>query len=317
MPTEPETLALERPQEQDKFLALIEKVIVNKDVDAEKLKVLVELQIQLEDRQSEQRFNAAMIAARNDVQGIGWDRVNPHTKSNYASYPAIDRKLRPIMETHGFAVTFGAQPSEQPNMMIMYADVMHEAGHTKRYPLPMPIDNKGPQGNSGVMTGPQAVGNGTSYGMRYLVKMIFNIPMLVDKDDNDGNQVKPPISESQAKILRDLFDRLSEPTRAKVLEYLSNTYKQDIKSVEDIPSARYKHAETTLARALNSEGKAKPDQEASINDIQITTLQEVIEGIGKTCKSDFLAHFKIKRIGDLPAGKYPDSLKWLEQQRRK
>lgn len=136
-------------------------------------------------------------------------------------------------------------------------------------------------------------------------------------DDTAPVSTEPRISEPQAKILRDLYDRLSEATRAKVLEYMTNTYKQEIKAVDDVPASRYKHAETTLARALNSEGNQKSDQNAVIGDVQVTTLQGVIEGIGKTCKADFLAHFKIKKIGDLPAGKYPDALKWLETQRRK
>jgi len=136
-------------------------------------------------------------------------------------------------------------------------------------------------------------------------------------DETEAATTEPPIAENQAKILRDLYDRLSEPTRLKVLEYLSKAYKQEIKAVEDIPSSRYKHAETTLARALNGEGKEKSNQPAHINDVQVTTLQEVIEGIGKSCKSEFLAAFRIKKIGDLPVDKYPDALKWLEQQRRK
>lgn len=315
MSTTKETLAIDRPQEQDKFLALIEKVIVNKDVDADKLKVLVELQIQLEDRQAEQRFNAAMIDARNDVQGIGWDRVNPHTKSNYASYPAIDKKLRPIMEAHGFAVTFGAQPSDQPNMMIMYADVLHAAGHTKRYPLPMPIDNKGPQGNSGVMTGPQAVGNGTSYGMRYLVKMIFNIPMLVDKDDNDGNAISTTITEAQVKELRKLFDKLSEPRQKKALEH----FKLDIPESEplhtalvNLPARGYNNALKALAAAMRSESA-----NSTVSADQEATLVAVIEGIGGTCKADFLKANKIKTVAELPASQYQASLAALQQQRRK
>ena len=136
-------------------------------------------------------------------------------------------------------------------------------------------------------------------------------------DDTAPASTEPRISEPQAKILNDIYGRLSEPTRLKVLEYMTNTYKQEIKAVEDIPAGRYKHAETTLARALNSEGSEKSSQNATISDVQVTTLQEVIEGIGKTCKQDFLAHFKIKKIGDLLANKYPDALKWLEQQRRK
>lgn len=317
--TKEETLALERPQ-PDEFLALIEKVALNPEIDAEKLKVIVGLKLQLEDRAAEKAFDAAMQEAQKEVEALEWDKINKESSKNrWVSFPKIDAMLKPIREKYGFSESFGVEPElPSPNLMMMYSDVTYkgpEGTHRRRFHLPMSISGEGPKGG-GVMSAPQAVGNGTSYGMRYLEKLIWKIPMLVDKDDNDGNPIRSTVSEPQAKILRDLDNRLSEATHEKVMTYLSNTYKQDIKAVEDIPSARYKHAETTLARALNSEGKAKPDQEASINDIQITTLQEVIEGIGKNCKSDFLAHFKIKRIGELPVGKYPDALKWLEGRRR-
>jgi hypothetical protein len=136
-------------------------------------------------------------------------------------------------------------------------------------------------------------------------------------DDTAAASTAPTVSEPQAKILRDLFNRLSETKQKEVLDYWTTTYKQEIKAVEDVSASRYKHAETTLARALNSEGKKEESQNAYINDVQVTTLQEVIEGIGKNCKADFLTAFKIKKIGELPSAKYPDALKWLEQQRRK
>jgi hypothetical protein len=318
--TSSETLALERPQ-QDEFLALIEKVIGNPGVDAEKLKVLVDLKIQLEDRDAEKAFDEAMLEAQKEVEALRWDKINRDSNnSRWVSFPTIDAMLKPIREKHGFSENFGVEPEmPAPNIMMMYSDVTHKGPkgtHRRRYHLPMSISGQGPKGG-GVMTEAQAVGNGTSYGMRYLEKLIWKIPMLVDKDDNDGNAVNPTVSDPQKIVLRDIFGRLSEATQLQVLDFLSTAYKQKIKSVEDIPLVRYKHAETTLARALNGEGKEKSTQPAYINDVQVTTLQEVIEGIGKNCKADFLAAFKIKKIGDLPVDKYPDALKWLEQQRRK
>lgn len=321
MSTDQQTEALERPQEQDKFLALIEKVVLNPDVDAEKLKIIVGLKLQLEDRAAEKAFDAAMQEAQKQVLTLRWDKVNKESNnSRWVSFPKIDEMLKPIREKYGFSESFGVEPElPAPNLMMMYSDVTYkgpEGTHRRRFHLPMSISGEGPKGG-GVMTAAQAVGNGSSLGMRYLEKLIWKIPMLVDKDDNDGNPIRSTISELQAKILRDLYDRLSEATRAKALEYLSTTYKQEIKAVEDIPAGRYKHAETTLARALNGEGKVESNQHARIIDVQVTTLQEVIEGIGKNCKADFLKNYDIKKIGDLPAAKYADAMKWLNEQRRK
>jgi len=307
--------ALER-QKPDPFLALIEKVIENDKVDAGKLKVLVDLQIQLEDRQAEKAFDADMIEAQAEVRALSWDKVNTERNSRNVSYPKIDAMLRPIRLKYGFTQTWDSEPSPMADMMVVCCDVIHRSGHRRRYRLPMPIDNMGPKGGSGVMTKQQAVVSGSSYGIRKLASMIWDIPLLVDKDDNDGNVIRPTVSEPQAKILLELLERLPEARRQKAFEYLSATYKQEIKAVEDIPSSRYKHAETTLARALNSEGKEESTQKATINDIQVTTLQEVIEGIGKNCKAEFLKHYDIKRIGDLPADKYIEALSWLDKKRR-
>ena len=109
------------------------------------------------------------------------------------SYPTIDAMLKPIREKYGFSESFGVEPGiAGPNLMMMYSDVTHKdktGSHRRRFHLPMSISGEGPKGG-GVMTGAQAVGNGTSYGMRYLEKLIRKIPMLVDKDDNDGNPIR-------------------------------------------------------------------------------------------------------------------------------
>jgi hypothetical protein len=316
-----ETLALERPQqEQDEFLALIEKVALNPEIDAEKLKVIVGLKLQLEDRAAEKAFDAAMQEAQKEVLTLRWDKLNPEKNSRYVSYPKIDEMLKPVRERYGFSESFGVEPElPAPTLMMMYSDVTYkgpEGTHRRRFHLPMSISGEGPKGG-GVMTAAQAVGNGCSLGMRYLEKLIWKIPMLVDKDDNDGNAIRATISESQAKVLSDLFDRLSEPKRLEVLAYWTTTYKQEIKSVDDVPSFRFKHAETTLARALNSEGQNQPSPKTTINDIQVVTLQESIESNGKNCKADFLRHYGIKKIGELPSEKYTEALKWVENYRRK
>lgn len=299
---------------KDEFLALIQRAVEMPEVSADKLEKLINLQLKLEDRHAEKLFNTALIDARKKILAIGWDKTNPHTKSNYATYPKIDKELRPIMEAHGFSLTFGAEPSEHASMMIMYADLMHEGGHTRRYPLPMPIDNKGPQGGTGVMTGPQAVGNGTSYGMRYLVKMIFNIPMLVDKDDNDGNPPKGGnVNEKQVTELRKLFDRLSEPRQRKALEH----FKLDIPDKEPLHTAlanlqakEYTNALKALAAALRN------DNTVTITDEQEATLTALIEEIGGNCKADFLKTNKIKKVSELAASQYQGALAGLQQRRK-
>src|ERR1041384_8774035 len=98
----------------------------------------------------------------------------------------------------------------------------------------MSIDGQGPKGG-GVMTGAQAVGNGTSYAMRYLDKMIWNIPMLVDKDDNDGKAPYKAISEKQVADLR----ALAEETKADIAKFCQYFR---IDKIESLPESMYASA---------------------------------------------------------------------------
>ena len=68
----------------------------------------------------------------------------------------------------------------------------------------MPADGKGAKGGD-VMTKTHATGSATSYGMRYLLKMIFNVAVGTEKDD-DGNAASntKPTERITAKQLADL-----------------------------------------------------------------------------------------------------------------
>lgn len=306
MTTKEETLALER-QPKDEFLAIVEKVIENPEVSADKLEVLVNLQIKLEDRRAKKQYDAAIIAVRPKIKAVAWDKIGVHN-SRYASYPKIDEMLTPLLEEHGLAVTFDTEPDPRPNMMMGCCDVMHVGGHTKRHRLPMPVDGSGPK-DGGVMTGQQAVKSGVSYMVRTFVGMIFAIPMLVDKDDRDGADVQKTISEKQEKDLQKLLDGLPGFRQKSFFDH----YK--IRALEGLPASRYKEASEKLTKANEQEqGRSK---DGTVNETQEATLTALIEGIGGTCKVDFLKTNRIKKVGDLPANQYQGALAALDQQRRK
>lgn len=318
-----ENQALEVRAEQDKFLALIEKVIVNKDVEADKLRVLVDLQIQLEDRQAEKAFDADMIAAQSEVRALAWDKLNTERNSRNVSYPKIDKMLRPIRQKYGFTQTWDSEPSAVADMMVVCCDVIHRGGHRRRYRLPMPIDNMGPKGGSGVMTKQQAVVSGSSYGIRKLASMIWDIPLLVDKDDYDGNPIHPQINEEEIAYLE-------EKTRGWSKERMQWLLKGfNVERFEDLPRKKYKEVTDRLELALTQDQKRAKEangqsvaphdapHDAKISDIKVVDLQAKIEEIGGSCKAEFLKAHGIKRIGDLPERLYKPALEWLEQQRRK
>lgn len=242
---------------KDPYFDLIREVIGNPDAPAEKLKILVDMRLLLEDREAEKAFKSAMLAAQKEVKALKWDKVNPEKNSRYASYPKIEEMLCPIREKHGFVQSFDSEPSDAPDQMIFCCDVTHEAGFTKRYRLPMSTSGLGAKGG-GVMSGAQAVGNGVSYGMRNIQKMIWNIPMLVDRDDNDGNAPPPkPITEKQVADLTALAAEAAkdDESAADVLQaYCKYIH---IEKIQSLPATMFKEASNTFKNRKAKNDKAR------------------------------------------------------------
>ena len=117
------------------------------------------------------------------MQPIVADAVNAHANGHrYATYAQLDRAIRPIYSKHGLAVTFTTGERSTDASIEVVAYLMGH-GHSRRYTLLVPADGKGARGGD-VMSRTHATASAISYGMRYLVVMIFNLS--IDRDD-DGN----------------------------------------------------------------------------------------------------------------------------------
>lgn len=264
--------------------------------------------------EAQEAFNTAMNVAQKAMEQIPAESLNPHTRSHYAKYAAVDKVIRPIYTDHGFALSFRQGEGAPPDCIRLICRVSHSRGHVEHPFLDLPVDGKGAQGKD-VMTKTHATGSGVSYGKRYLAGMIFNLAFT--EDDNDGNQIKPNINDSQAKVLHEMYDRLPPDRQQDALKHFTNIFKKPISAVEDIPASGFGSAKAKLGIVLNDETAKAAAKKFLVNDIQVTTLQEVIDSNGKTCKGDFLAYFKVKTIGALPSAKYAEALKWIDEQRRK
>lgn len=177
---EPQSVTVATPTMMDLLTIAVQKG----DIDTiERLAALYE---KSESRQSEIAFNAALNRAQSAMGPVAADLTNPQTKSRYASYAAIDKRVRPIYSKEGLALSFDTGESPSPDVVRVVCHVSHSSGHTRTYHVDMPSDGKGAKGGD-VMTKTHATGAAMSYGMRYLVKFIFNI--AVGEDDTDGNMV--------------------------------------------------------------------------------------------------------------------------------
>jgi hypothetical protein len=168
-------------------MSVIERMASDPNVDVDKFERFMQMRERELARSAQEQFNAAMAAAQAEMRAIAADAYNSQTKSKYASCAALDRVLRPIYVKHGFAMSFNTDDAPAADMLRVLCDVTHAGGHCKTYRIDMPADGKGAKGGD-VMTKTHATGAASSYGQRYLLKMIWNV--AVGDDDNDGNETK-------------------------------------------------------------------------------------------------------------------------------
>lgn len=144
---------------------------------------LAKLQREMVEYDAKVAWNDAMERCQALMRPISADATNPQTKSRYASYAQLDRALRPIYSKEKFSLSFNTTDSPLPDHVRVLCDVAR-GGHIRPYQIDIPADGKGAKGGD-VMTKTHATGAATSYGMRYLLKMIFNV--AVGESDSDGN----------------------------------------------------------------------------------------------------------------------------------
>jgi hypothetical protein len=214
----PDELVLQKPTMMDLLsLALREEAGI--DV----IERLAALQKDQMEREATIDFNDALNRVQTQIKRIAPDLDNPQTRSKYASYAAIDRKIRPIYSEEGMSLSFTTEdcPLQEHIRVVCFVSLR---GHTRKYQVDMPCDGKGAKGGD-VMTKTHAAGAAMSYGMRYLVKGIFNI--AVGEEDTDGNLATNG----------ELVEQLEWIANASNSDELKTMYKQAYEKFEANPNA--------------------------------------------------------------------------------
>jgi len=173
-------------------------------VDIEKMERLWAMHERMTTRAAEEVFTTRMNAAQAEMGPISADAVNNQTKSRYATYAKLDGVLRPIYTKHGFSVSFdtGEGAPEGHVRVLAYVSC---GGFTRTYHCDMPADGKGAKGGD-VMTRTHATMSADSYGMRNLLKKIFNV--AVGEFDDDGNAASGPGAKAVGAVTEKIYEAL-------------------------------------------------------------------------------------------------------------
>lgn len=232
-PTQP----IPAQSESGAIVSMIERAARDPSVDVDKLRQLMEMRQQVEARTAEREFDGAMTDAQAKLRRVRADANNPQTRSKYASYAALDRSLRPIYTDAGFALSFNTEPVGDAMVRVL-CDVSHRGGHKRRYQIDMPADGKGAKGGD-VMTKTHATGSAVSYGMRYLLKMIFNIAVGDDDDGNAASDTGDRVSGEQLADLQAIIVEVGADI-AKFCKYFK------VEHLEDLAASKFTAAKQAL-----------------------------------------------------------------------
>lgn len=235
-----------KPAQPKSLLEVIAEAARDPAVDVGKMQALLKMKEHEEDRQSEILFNNALADAKQGMPVIAKDAKGDRNIA-YATLEKVSKALDPILQRHGFTVTFGMADSPSIERYRITAELRHRAGYKKEYFADIPESITGPKG-APIMTKAQGAGAAIAFGRRYLKLMIFDIPIAGE----DTNAASPPevLDMDEVMALQKLMTKAKADTQ-KFCDYFQ------ISAVPDLPKARLPEANRLLNKMVKGlEGKS-------------------------------------------------------------
>lgn len=230
---------------EDPVISMIERVALDPNADIDKLERLLDMQERIVAKQEEGEFNTAMSEAQSEMLNVVADKSNTQTKSKYASYAQLDRSIRPVYTKHGFSLSFDTGEGAPENYVRVICHLSHRGGFKRQYHADIPADGKGAKGGD-VMTKTHAAGSAYSYGQRYLLKLMFNVA-VGDDDDDDGNKAGDTGAKISAEQKTVIIEKIKstgvdvEKLTARFLRRMGVPY------LDELPASKYFEAIGVLA----------------------------------------------------------------------
>ena len=182
------------PQPVDHMVSMIERVAMDPNSDLAKLERMLELKEKLDAQNAKAAFARAFAEASAKFPTIPLNGMG-HNNKPYALLKDITAMTRPVLSGHGLALSF---PIDVGSEIVVTAELMHEAGHSKSTSIALPRET------SGSKNAVQAVGSTQTYGQRYTAQAILGLSLGEDTDDDGAKAAGPEtVSAEQYVALRD------------------------------------------------------------------------------------------------------------------
>lgn len=215
--------------------ALLE-IVQRKDIDPERLEKFLELQIKMENRQAQQRFNEAFAAFQGECPVIVKKNKVSFGSTNY-DYAALDEIVaiaKPLLKKHGLSYSFNISIDGETS--ILTTIINHADGYTKDFQYYFDTLH-----DDGRMNVSQRRKSAVTYAKRAALENALGI-VTAGEDDDARRAIDNPMSEGQATEIREKLSELDR-TEEKFLSYFKNIIKRDINTIDDLT---FKEAATAL-----------------------------------------------------------------------
>lgn len=224
------------------LMAIIAKAASDPSVDVAKMAALLDLQERVVAKQAKASFTQSLTELMRELPRITKDgavaypvdknRPDGEKKEafRFATWENIDKCIRPLLEKHGFCLSFNSTPKEGGGAIIT-GTLMHRDGHSESASIPLALDTSGGKNNI------QAMGSTYSYGKRYTTCMLLNI--VTEGEDDDAKRGGAVYIDDTK---RDIIFRLLEETSTDAKDFC------DFMGVESLPEIEVKD----YTRAVNA-----------------------------------------------------------------
>lgn len=191
---------------------------------------------------------------------------NTHTHSRYAKNEHILKECKSVWVEGGFSLNFEQLPMDPPREGWMRTGSIcrHKDGHVERAYIDLPLDGTGSAGQKSNMNPVQAVCSTGTYAERRLTCRVWNITILDEAVDLDGNSPAGMITKEQIAILNSLIEECGKAgvkpphDHQKFLKIFAVGEQLDL---GDIPAAGYEPARRLLWSRLPAEVQKRINDE--------------------------------------------------------
>jgi hypothetical protein len=187
------------------LLAVIERLATNPQLNIETFQALLAARRQEEDRAAKRAFNAAMSAAKGEIEPIlkkrevDFTTQKGRTRYKFEELADISRVIDPVFQRHGLSYRFSVK--QEGGKLAVSCILSHADGYSEEMP---PLEGTIDAGGTN-MNALQALGSALTYLQRYALRAALGLAAGRD-DDARSASAGPKISIEQANELQKLID---------------------------------------------------------------------------------------------------------------